>query len=175
MKQNRKGENTLNKKNKATHLISLQSEQLKELRSRGLIEAICYVELENLLVNLYEQQGKCERIKNFPYPRQFATINQMFIRLFVFMIPYGTLNEFSKMGEKAGSWVVWFTVPFSVLVAWVFMAMERIGESSENPFEGGPNDVPITAMSRTIEIDLREMLDEQDLPPALQPTHDILM
>ncbi len=43
---------------------------------------------KNLLVNLYDQQGKCERIKNFPYPRQFATINQMFIRCFIIIDPF---------------------------------------------------------------------------------------
>ncbi|MDX2048498.1 MAG: bestrophin family ion channel, partial [Chitinophagaceae bacterium] len=104
------------KKNKATHIISLQSKQLRELKEQGLIEPLNYVELENLLVNLYDQQGKCERIKNFPYPRQFATINQMFIRLFAFLIPFGMLNEFHKLG----GWMVWLTVPFSVIVAWIF-------------------------------------------------------
>lgn len=161
----------LSKKNKATHIISLQSANLKELKEKGLIEPLNYVELENQLVSLYEQQGKCERIKNFPYPRQFATINQMFVRLFAFLIPFGILNEFNKLGH----WQVWLTIPFSVVVAWIFMAMEKVGESTENPFEGNANDVPITAMSRTIEIDLREMLDEKDLPPALTPVNQILM
>lgn len=161
----------LSKKNRATHIISLQSKHLKELKEEGLIEPLNYIEMENLLVNLYEQQGKCERIKNFPYPRQFATINQMFVRLFASLIPFGILNEFQKLGH----WQVWLTIPFSVIVAWIFMAIEKIGESTENPFEGNANDVPITAMSRTIEIDLREMLDEKDLPSALTPVNKILM
>jgi putative membrane protein len=161
----------LSKKNRATHLISLQSRELKELKEKGLIDPLNYVELEKLLIDLYEQQGKSERIKNFPYPRQFATINQMFVRLFASLIPFGMLNEFQKLGN----WAIWFTIPFSVIVSWIFLAMERVGESSENPFEGGANDVPVTAMSRTIEIDLREMLEEKDLPPALQPMNKILM
>ena len=165
----------LSKKNRATHIISLQSKQLRELKEQGLIEPLNYVELENIFVNLYEQQGKCERIKNFPYPRQFATINQMFVRLFISLIPFGTLSEFNKLVEKNGPWIVWLAIPFSVIISWVFIAMERVGESSENPFEGGANDVPITSMSRTIEIDLREMLDEKDLPPALGPVNSILM
>ena len=164
-------EYVLGKKNRATHLISLQSAQLKNLKERGLLDPLSSIELENLLINLFEQQGKCERIKNFPYPRQFATINQMFIRLFASLIPFGILNEFQKLGD----WMIWLTIPFSVVVAWIFMTMERIGESTENPFEGGANDVPITAMSRTIEIDLREMLDEQELPQAISPQNYILM
>jgi len=161
----------LSKKNRATHIISLQSAELKRLRAEGLIDPLNCVEMENMLVNLYDQQGKCERIKNFPYPRQFATVNQMFIRLFVSLIPFGILNEFQKLE----GWMIWLSIPFSVVVGWIFMTMERIGESTENPFEGGANDVPVTAMTRTIEIDLRELLDEQDLPPALTPVNQILM
>jgi putative membrane protein len=53
--------------------------------------------------------------------------------------------------------------------------MERIGEATENPFEGSANDVPISNISRTIEIDLREMLDETDIPAAITPINNILM
>lgn len=161
----------LSKKNRATHIVSLQSKQLKELKQSGLIDSLNHVAMEGLLINFYEQQGKSERIKNFPYPRQFASINLFFVRLFVFMVPFGMLKEFEKLGDH----MVWLTVPFSVLVSWVFSSMEKVGESTENPFEGGANDVPITSMSRTIEIDLREMLDETDLPPAIQPINNILM
>ena len=79
------------------------------------------------------------------------------------------------MIEKFGEPIIWLTVPFSVLIGWVFLVLEQIGESTENPFEGNPNDVPITQISRNIEIDLREMLGETDVPPALQPVNNILM
>lgn len=161
----------MGKKNRATQLISLQSKQLRDLLDQGLLDDFRHVTLATLLKELYDQQGKCERIKNFPYPRQFASINLFFIRLFVFLVPFGLLQEFAKLGEH----FVWLTIPFSVMVSWVFNSMERVGESTENPFEGGPNDVPITSMTRTIEIDLREMLDETEIPPALQPVNKILM
>ncbi len=161
----------LSKKNRATHLISLQSKRLRQLKEAGYIEPLNYVELENTLVNFYDQQGKCERIKNFPYPRQFASISLYFIQIFVFIMPFGMLKEFEKLGEH----MVWLTIPFSMLVSWVFSSMEQIGETSENPFEGSFNDVPITAMTRTIEIDLREMLDETNVPPAIQPVNNILL
>lgn len=161
----------LGKKNRATQLISLQSKQLRDLLDQELLDDFRHVTLVGLLKELYEQQGKCERIKNFPYPRQFASINLFFIRLFVFLVPFGLLQEFAKLGDQ----FIWLTIPFSVMVSWVFNSMERVGESTENPFEGGPNDVPITAMTRTIEIDLREMLDETEVPPALQPVNSILM
>lgn len=161
----------LPKSNPATQLIAEQSRDLRELLEKGLIEDFRHMELEKLLVDLYTQQGKCERIKNFPYPRQFGTLNLMFTRLFINLVPFGMLGEFAKMGDG----FIWLTIPFSALVAWVFNMMERIGEASENPFEGGANDVPVTAITRTIEIDLREMLGEQDIPEPLKPVNQILM
>lgn len=161
----------LPKSNPATQLIAEQSRELRELLEKGLIEDFRHMELEKLLVDLYTQQGKCERIKNFPYPRQFGTLNLMFTRLFINLVPFGMLGEFAKMGDG----FIWLTIPFSALVAWVFNMMERIGEASENPFEGGANDVPVTAITRTIEIDLREMLGEQDIPEPLKPVNQILM
>lgn len=161
----------LSKKNRATQLISLQSKQLTQLKDEGKIDTLLFVEMENLLVNLYEQQGKCERIKNFPYPRQFSSINLYFVWLLVILLPFGMLNEFKKMGDD----FVWLNIPFSVIVSWMFVSMERVGEATANPFEGGANDVPISTMSRTIEIDLRDMLNEENLPVPLPASHNIQM
>ena len=161
----------LSKKNRATQLITMQSRDLRSLAEDGLIDNVRHIEMENILVSLYDQQGKCERIKNFPYPRQFATLNLFFVRLFTLVVPFGMLQEFEKMGEH----YVWLTIPFTALVCWVFLTMEKIGEATENPFEGTPNDIPMAALTRTIEIDLREMLDEKDLPPPVQPVNNILM
>lgn len=161
----------LSKSNVATQLIAQQSHDLRKLHAKGLIHELRHVEMQNMLVDLYGQQGKCERIKNFPYPRQYATLNLMFVRLFNLLVPFGMIGEFAKLGST----FIWLTIPGSALIAWVFIMMERIGESTENPFEGGVNDVPITAMTRTIEIDLREMLGETDLPEPLKPVNNILM
>ncbi|GJM36148.1 MAG: hypothetical protein DHS20C18_51490 [Saprospiraceae bacterium] len=160
----------LSKKNRATHLIRLQSKDLKELKQQGYIEDFRHMDLENKLVDFYTHQGQGERIKNFPYPRQYTTINSIFIWIFILLLPFGMMYEFEKIGDH----FVWLTIPFTVISAWVFHTMDKIGTSSESPFEGGANDIPITALSRTIEIDLREMLDETDLPEPVQPVNDIL-
>lgn len=165
----------LSTKNRATQILAIQSEHLRKLNEEGLISEFNYVALENQLKDLYDQQGKCERIKNFPYPRQFTSVNLYFTNMLCFLLPFGFLGEFSKMIEKFGEHIIWLTIPFSVLIGWVFLVLEQIGESTENPFEGNPNDVPITQITRNIEIDLREMLGETDLPSALQPVNNILM
>ncbi|MCU0360055.1 MAG: multidrug transporter [Bacteroidia bacterium] len=141
------------KLNKAAQLLALQSRHLRELLELGYIEDFRHMELERVIVELYNQQGASERIKNFPYPRQFASLNNWFIKIFVALLPFGMMQEFEKLGDH----LVWLTIPFSALSGWVFTTMERIGEVSENPFEGSSNDVPITAIARNIEIDLMDM------------------
>lgn len=164
--------NTLmTKSNKAAHIIAMQSHFLKDLLDKGLIEDFRHVELERMLVEFYNQQGVCERIKNFPYPRQFATLNLYFIRIFVILVPLGMLQEFDKLGGN----LVWLSIPFSALSTWIFTTMEKIGESTESPFEGSANDVPITSISRAIEIDLKEMFGMENIPEPLKPQNNILI
>jgi ion channel-forming bestrophin family protein len=159
------------KSNIAAYLLALQSRDLRELNQRGFISPLNYVEIINILKELYDHQGASERIKNFPYPRQFVSISIILVNLFVLLVPLGMLNEFARMGQ----WMVWLNVPASVIASWVFVALEAVGESTENPFEGAANDVPISALSRTIEIDLRELLGETTIPKPLLPVNHILM
>ncbi|MBL7780510.1 MAG: hypothetical protein JNM22_04775 [Saprospiraceae bacterium] len=169
----------LGTKNRAAQLMSLQSKTLRELADSGALDNFRFIEMQRSIQDLYDQQGRSERIKNFPYPRQFATINSFFIKLFCMLLPLGMLREFDKLNEHLTGplqgCMVWLAVPCSVLVSWVFMSLEQVGESTENPFEGSANDVPISQMSRTIEIDLREMLGETELPAPLQPVNKIVL
>lgn len=169
----------LSTKNKAAQLLSLQSKTIKELYANQEIDSYLMVEMQKMLKEFYDHQGKSERIKNFPYPRQFATINTFFIRLFCILLPFGLLKEFDKLNEGIEGvmkgYMVWLVIPFSVLISWIYTSLEQVGESTENPFEGSANDVPISQMSRTIEIDMREMLGETALPPALQPKNNIIL
>lgn len=161
----------LQKKNRAAALLAMQSEELRLHAEAGRLSEYKHVELVRTVSTLIEQQGKCERIKNFPYPRQFATLNLIFVWLFIGLLPFGLATEFKRLGTTG----IWLTVPLTMVIAWVFHTMDKIGEASENPFEGSANDVPISAMSRGIEIDLRDMLGQQDLPAPLTPMNNILM
>jgi putative membrane protein len=172
------------KANVPAQILALQSEQLRELRTRGLIDDFRHMEMQRVLVELYGGQGKSERIKNFPYPRQYATLNSLFMWIFVLLLPFGLVGAFDEIGQglratnpTLSDHFVWFTVPFSTIVMWIFHTMERIGRVSENPFEGSANDVPITTMARGIEIDLREMLNEDPstIPGPIESRQDTQM
>lgn len=161
----------LSRKNRATQLLGLQSEDLKQLKKQGLIDAFPYVQLEGILKEFFTHQGKAERIKNFPYPRQFTSINIYFIWLLAILIPFALVKPLSELGTYG----VWLTIPISIIVGWVFTSLDQVGESTENPFEGGANDIPMANMSRTIEIDMREMLGETDLPEPITAVNNVLM
>lgn len=156
--------------NKAAQILALQSAHLERLWRRGMIEDFRHMEMTRLLGELLTQQGASERIKNFPYPRQYATMNLWFVRIFVVLVPLGMLQEFERLGGQ----LIWLSIPFSALAGWIFTTMEKIGEGTENPFEGSANDVPITQMSRMIEIDLRQMLGDTDVPPPITAVNGIL-
>ncbi|MCB0516647.1 MAG: hypothetical protein KDD49_11335 [Bacteroidetes bacterium] len=156
----------MSKDNKASHLLSLQSKALMNLRKEGIIEHFRHLEIQNHIRSFYELQGKSERIKNFPFPRQYATVNYFFVLLFIILLPFGMLDVFNTEIWRA---YIWVAIPFSVVGSWVFWMMEMIGDYSENPFEGLYNDVPITNISSSIERDILQMLDETDLPEVTKP------
>jgi len=155
--------------NPAAHLLAAQSADLASLRRRGLLDGFGHTFLQQLLEELMTQQGRAERIKNFPFPRQYATVNTLFAWCFSCLVPFGMLHTFAGSGDQ----LIWLAIPFSTLVSWVFLTTDRIGDWSENPFEGLANDVPITSMSRGIERDIRQMAGETELPPPREQQGDI--
>lgn len=167
----------LTKKNRATQLSALQSKNLAKLYKDGKLNDFQWNLLQQSLSKFTDNQGKAERIKNFPYPRNFSSITTYLLILFVLSVPFGLLHEFEKLGQGTiiENYSIWLNVPFSMILTWVFITLDTVGESSMNPFEGSANDVPITQISRTIEIDMRDMLDESNLPSAITPKNNIIL
>ncbi len=171
----------LGKNNKQTALLYLQSHHLKKLKEQGIIWEFSFLELEAILQELFTLQGKSERIKNFPYPRQFATLNHFFMWIFILLLPMALVPQFIDIGKGfseshplMGDLFAWLSIPFYIIVAWIFHTMERIGRTGENPFEGTANDVPISTIARGIEIDLRQNLGESNekIPDQFPVKHD---
>ena len=69
----------MSKTNKAAQIVALQSAHLKDLLEQELIEDFRHMELEKILVEFYAHPGASERLKNFPYPRQYATLNLLLL------------------------------------------------------------------------------------------------
>ncbi len=166
-------------RNKATRLMSNQSLAIKALFHNGDTVINFFIEMQKLIKELLDHQGRSERIKNFPCPRQYAIINSFFIRFFCVLLPFGLLKEFDALnnlvsGPMKGH-MVWLVVPFSMVVSWMYTTLEQVGASTEKPFEGGANDVPMAQINRMVEVALREMLGDTDLPPLLRPVNNLIL
>lgn len=109
------------------------------------------------------------RIKDSPYPRNFYSITKYLLYMFLLFLPLSIVNEMEKVH------LIWLTIPISMLISWIFVCLEKVGQNTTNPFEGGVNDVPITSISRYIEIDMKEMLNLDDVPEPVPATNEILM
>ncbi|MGM0635960.1 MAG: bestrophin family protein [Bacteroidota bacterium] len=159
------------KKNIATQLVNRQMKEVSGLRDKKLINDFRQIEMQRILNEVYTLQGQCERIKNFPLPRQYGSMSFVFVILFIVILPFGMLSEISKLGSIE----TLLTIPFSAIVGWIFLVMELVGDYSENPFEGLINDIPMLSITRVAEIDLREILEESDIPEPIKPYKDVLM
>ncbi|MEZ4439395.1 MAG: bestrophin family ion channel [Polyangiaceae bacterium] len=121
--------------------------------------------IDETLRVVLDVQGGCERIKKTPLPRGYAFIAERLIMAFSFLFPLATVAELG-----------WFVIPVSVLVCLAFTLISEAGRVLEDPFSTFWNGLPLMALSRTIEVNLRQRLGETDLPPIPGPDeHGILM
>nr|WP_255709286.1 bestrophin family ion channel [Spirosoma sp. KNUC1025] len=150
--------------NKPNCLLNLQSMAYAKLGDSLESSLFRQIQFETILAEFTQLQGQCERIKNTPLPRQYAFFTKVFVWIFVGLIPFGLVGELG-----------WLSIPTSVLLSWIFVTLEQVGDYTENPFEGGINDVPMSALCQTIEIEGKEWLGEANLPKAQQPTDGILL
>ncbi len=169
----------LNSRSRALQVLALQSKATKQLLADGQLTTGAFADLQKMIRDFQDLQGRCERIKNFPYPRQHAFINTLFVRILCVLLPFGMIGEFERLNPLVSGWaqghMVWFAIPLSLLICWMYISLDQVGESTENPFEGGANDVPISQICEDVENDLREMLGEQPLATTANPDSDIVM
>jgi putative membrane protein len=174
----------MTKENKPNAIINLQSQHFRKLTDQKKFWDFTLLRLQEMLQELTTLQGKSERIKNFPYPKQYGSIGYHFVHIFMWLIPLAIIPTFSKMGIGLAEtnpfisvYFVWLNIPFTVIVIWVFNTMLRIGLAGENPFEGSPNDVPISTISRGITRDILQIIDEEEenIPSQFEEVNHIQM
>jgi ion channel-forming bestrophin family protein len=157
--------------NTANHTIKKQIHELGQLKKQGVIDDYEHSDFVRHMNTLLDCQGGCERIKSTPLFRQYSIFSRVFVVIFIFLLPFGMLKEMDKIAD----WGVWLTIPFSMLISWIFYTMEQIGEFSENPFDNGVNDIPLNSICRNIEIELMEFVGDTDLPEKIVPIDNVLM
>ena len=170
--------------NKPNAIISLQSKHLRSLTDENKLWDFTLLNLQQMLQELTALQGKSERIKNFPYPKQYGSIGYHFVHIFMYLLPMAIIPTFANMGitiaetnPLVGNYFIWLNIPFTVIVIWVFNTMLRIGLAGENPFEGSPNDVPISNIARGISRDILQLIEEdsKNIPLPFENKNNVQM
>jgi ion channel-forming bestrophin family protein len=142
-----------------THaLLHLQALAVTDLANRGAINELRLQRFDQTLDDLLDVQGGCERIKRTPVPRGYGFIAEQLVRLYSILLPFAVVHE-----------LLWLTIPVNVLICLSFLLISEAGRVLEDPFSVFWNGLPLSAISRVIERDLRNRLGEEDLPPPLKP------
>lgn len=139
-------------------ILKNQVLDIKLLHEKKYFEDFRHLSFDGIMENFNDALGKSERIKNTVFPMQYNWYMQYAIWVFLTILPL----------SLAGFLGLWF-LPLSFLIGYVFILLEYLGRHIENPFENHPNDTPIDALSRTIEINLKEVLGEKNLPEKIEP------
>lgn len=143
--------------------ILLDSDRLvTEAQRRGGVGELARLELEAAFVALTDAQGGLERIQKTPLPVQYRFLPRFFSRVFCLILPFAVVEDLG-----------WLTPLGSGLVGLMFLMAVQIGDQLANPFADDVYDVPMTAMTRTIEIDLVQMLGDE-APGPVTPVEEVL-
>jgi ion channel-forming bestrophin family protein len=140
------------------------SRELQELADAGSLSEYRFVELSRQLSTLSDIQGGCERIKNTPIPYSYTVIIHQVVALYVLSLPFGLVGSLHYL-----------TPVVVLIIAYAFLGLDAVGDEIEDPFGEDLNDLPLAALSRTIEVNLRETLGEDDVPPYLKPQNGVLL
>ena len=148
--------------NAPTQLVLKQAQRLKEVFGDNNND-FRYMQIDSTLNEFYNIQGGCERINSTVFPRIYSFLTTLFTWLFAFSLIFSLYDDLN-----------WQIMATRVVVAYVFLTLEKISRSLKDPFENSISDTPMTAICRTIEIDLREMLGEKEVPSPVKPIKGVL-
>jgi putative membrane protein len=155
-------EPALARSNAANGLVDGTGRRIADAVRQGWLDTIQQTQLESVLVDISNAQGGMERLKNTPLPNQYRFFPTLFTHLFCILLPIGLV-------ESLG-----FATPLGSTVAGLmFLAVLQIGDDLVDPFANTVHDVPLTAMCRTIEIDLLQAIGDA-APESIKPVHGVL-
>jgi ion channel-forming bestrophin family protein len=150
-------------KNPPNVLLHIQGQRLAEASKMGLLSDYRFIHMDQTLVEFNNIQGRSERIKNTAFPRAYSYFQRVFVWTHGIIIPFAYV-----------SYVDWMVIPIAFVLNYVFFAIDFVSSRTEDPFENRWDDIPLSAISRTVEINLRETLGEKELPPKFEVVEGVL-
>jgi putative membrane protein len=144
-------------------ILQKQGKRLAELYKKKFLTDYRFVNLESSLVEFSNIQGRSERIKNTAFPRPYSYFQRVFVWVHGILVPFAYV-----------ALVDWMIIPIAFILNYVFLTIDFVGSRIEDPFENRIDDVPLSSITRTIEINLREALGEKSLPEKQQPIDGVM-
>lgn len=145
-------------RNLPEYLMRLMGKKLGYSRRHQLSSDLMIQNMDERLTSMTVVLAACERIQNTPLPFAYMLLVHRTTYLYCFMLPFGLA---SSLG--------WATPLVCAIVAYTFFGLDALSEELEEPFGLAANQLPLTALSRTIEINLLEALGETEIPPDIAP------
>ena len=153
-------EHKLSKNNIPNAIINQHSEALSKLE----ISDFKQIQIDSTLSLLCDSMGKCERIKNTVFPKSYSLLVHFFIYVFATLLPFG-LDDIYVLVE----------IFLTALIPIIFIAIERTAIILQDPFENVTTDIPMTSLAITIEINIKELIGDTDLPIVEKPKSFYIM
>ncbi len=130
-------------------LIQKHSENLYFITEKYTLNSNQQVQIDTTIARLTDAMGKCERIKNTVFPKNYSYLIHCLIYLFVTLLPFG-LSEIDIITE----------ILLTSLIPLMFIAFEKTAIIMQDPFENIPTDIPMTTICNTIENNINQIIGE---------------
>ncbi len=144
--------------NKPDFLMQQMGLDLRTCLKDGRIDPCLAASIDASLSSMTAAGASCERIKNTPIPFSYTLLLHRTAYIYCFLLPFGLVDS------------IGFMTPFVVaVVAYTFFGLDALGDEIEEPFGLDSNDLPLDALCRAIEIDLRAALHDSVVPVPLAP------
>jgi len=145
-------------------LLGLIGQGYAQWQRAGRLDPILLATIDAQVTRLSYVLGGCERLQGTPIPFAYILLLHRTVYVYCLLLPFCLIGS-----------VGWVTPLMVGVLSYTFFGLDALGDQIENPFDRLPNDLPLDAMCRTIEIGLGELLGERELPPPLQPVDGILL
>ncbi|MDZ8189645.1 MAG: bestrophin family ion channel [Nostoc sp. ChiSLP02] len=123
------------------------SDYLQQQYHRNCINSYQLTAMQELLNNLVDNLGACERILKTPMPLAYAIHLKQLLVLYCLLLPFQIV---SSLG--------WWTGLISALVGFTLFGIEAIGLEIENPFGYDANDLPLDAICKTMKLNIDDLM-----------------
>lgn len=140
-------------------LLDAHSQQLREISASKVLTDFQQMQLNDIITRLCDNMGKCERLKNTVFPRAYSILVHILIYVFAAILPFG-LDDSQLVVEI----IITFLIPI------VFITIEKTSIMMQDPFENRPVDTPVTSLAQTIEINIKQMIGERNVPMKKENT-----